>query len=212
MDLYFTRHGKTEWNLAGRFQGMMGDSPLLPTSHDEIKQFGQHVKEIPFAKVYASTSKRAQDTAKGIVSQLAQPVEIISTPDLRELGLGTLEGRSIESRRKHFAETLDNMRYRMDLYDPTPFEGEPIDQAIARVVNVVTQAVADNTTDQPLLFVGHGASLTSSIQWLAGKSLAEVRSQGGLLNSSLTILEAVEPKRELPYQLKLWNDVSFLTE
>ena len=30
MQLYFTRHGKTEWNQARRFQGMMGDSPLLP--------------------------------------------------------------------------------------------------------------------------------------------------------------------------------------
>lgn len=30
MQLYFTRHGKTEWNQARRFQGMLGDSPLLP--------------------------------------------------------------------------------------------------------------------------------------------------------------------------------------
>lgn len=212
MDLYFTRHGKTEWNLAGRFQGMMGDSPLLPTSYDEIKKFGEHVKDVPFAKIYASTSKRAQDTAKGIVSQLNKPVEIISTPDLRELGLGELEGRSIESRRKHFAEILDNMRTRMDLYDPTPFNGEPIEEAIQRVAKVVQTAVLENKTNQPLLFVGHGASLTSSIQWLAGKDLANVRSQGGLLNSSLTILEAVEPEKMLPYTMKLWNDVSFLTK
>ncbi|MEK0398187.1 histidine phosphatase family protein, partial [Tetragenococcus halophilus] len=27
MRLYFTRHGKTEWNEQGRFQGMNGDSP-----------------------------------------------------------------------------------------------------------------------------------------------------------------------------------------
>ena len=29
MKLYFVRHGKTQWNLEGRFQGANGDSPLL---------------------------------------------------------------------------------------------------------------------------------------------------------------------------------------
>lgn len=28
MELYFTRHGKTEWNLERRFQGSNGDSPF----------------------------------------------------------------------------------------------------------------------------------------------------------------------------------------
>ena len=44
MKLYFTRHGKTEWNQQKRFQGMTGDSPLLPTSYDEIKQLGNIYK------------------------------------------------------------------------------------------------------------------------------------------------------------------------
>ena len=30
--LYFIRHGKTEWNLGGRYQGARGDSPLLDLS------------------------------------------------------------------------------------------------------------------------------------------------------------------------------------
>ena len=29
MKFYFVRHGKTQWNLEGRFQGANGDSPLL---------------------------------------------------------------------------------------------------------------------------------------------------------------------------------------
>lgn len=32
MQIYFVRHGKTEWNLASRFQGGHGDSPLLSQS------------------------------------------------------------------------------------------------------------------------------------------------------------------------------------
>ncbi len=48
MELYFTRHGKTQWNQERRFQGSNGDSPLLPQSYEEIKAFGKKVKYVPF--------------------------------------------------------------------------------------------------------------------------------------------------------------------
>ena len=41
MKLYFVRHGKTLWNLEGRFQGASGDSPLLEKSIETLKQLGQ---------------------------------------------------------------------------------------------------------------------------------------------------------------------------
>ena len=47
MKLYFVRHGRTLWNLEGRFQGASGDSPLLPESIDILKQLGQYLKDIP---------------------------------------------------------------------------------------------------------------------------------------------------------------------
>ena len=51
MKLYFTRHGKTEWNQEMRLQGMHGDSPLLQESFEEIEKLGQHLKEIPFTMI-----------------------------------------------------------------------------------------------------------------------------------------------------------------
>ena len=93
MKLYFTRHGKTEWNQQKRFQGMTGDSPLLPTSYDEIKQLGQYLQDIPFEKIYSSPLLRAKNTARGIQQELNHPVEIVYTDTLKELGLGRLEGQ-----------------------------------------------------------------------------------------------------------------------
>ena len=52
MELYFTRHGKTQWNQERRFQGSNGDSPLLPQSYEEIKAFGKKVKYVPFKAIY----------------------------------------------------------------------------------------------------------------------------------------------------------------
>jgi probable phosphoglycerate mutase len=208
MELYFTRHGKTEWNQEMRFQGMMGDSPLLPASYEEIKKLGHELRNIPFEKVYVSTSKRAQDTAKGIIAELNRPAELKTDANLRELGLGDLEGQPIEEMRKIYQTNLDNLRHQLDRYDPTPFHGEPIGVAIERIVSVVRQAILDNKTGAPLLFVGHGASLTASIQYMAGKELAELRSQGGLFNNSLSVLET--DSTTLPYKMVKWNDVSFL--
>ncbi|PZL70378.1 histidine phosphatase family protein [Enterococcus plantarum] len=206
MKLYFTRHGKTEWNQELRFQGMTGDSPLLPTSYEEIKRLGKTLKEVPFKKIFSSTSPRARKTAEGINQELERPVEIIYTDELKELGLGKLEGQSIKEMRKTYGQELDHMRYQLDRYNPKVFQGEPIEHAITRISSVVKAAV-DNG-DGPYLFVGHGASLTAAIQSLSGKELGELRSMGGLKNNSLSILEAAED--EEAYTLTLWNDDSFL--
>ncbi|MEI5995169.1 histidine phosphatase family protein [Candidatus Enterococcus mansonii] len=208
MKLYFTRHGKTEWNQALRFQGMSGDSPLLPTSYDEIKLLGQTIKHVPFEKIFSSTSPRAKKTAQGINKELEKPVEIIYTDQLKELGLGDLEGQSILEMRKIYSQELDHMRYRLDRYNPEAFQGEPIEQAISRISSVVEQAI--DTGKGPFLFVGHGAALTAAIQSLAGKELAELRSMGGLKNNSLSILETTKNKQNRSYTLNLWNDDSFL--
>lgn len=208
MKLYFTRHGKTEWNQELRFQGMTGDSPLLPTSYEEIKLLGQTIKDVPFEKIFSSTSPRARKTAEGINQELEQPVEIIYTDELKELGLGALEGQSIVEMRKTYGQELDHMRYQLDRYNPEVFQGEPIDQAISRISSVVNSAVAKG--EGPYLFVGHGASLTAAIQSLSGKELDELRSMGGLKNNSLSILETTDDEPSKSYTLTLWNDDSFL--
>lgn len=206
MKLYFTRHGKTRWNQEKRFQGKMGDSPLLPESLAAIEALGNELKDIPFEKIYTSSLKRAYLTAEGLNKQLVQPAEIVRSEDLRELGLGTLEGQLIPVIMERYPEDMVNLRHHLDLYDPIPFDGEKIEDMLKRVNDLVEKAVAEAQTG-PLLFVGHGAALTAAVQALTGKSLGELRAMGGLFNNSLTILEADD---KLPYKLIQWNDVSFL--
>lgn len=204
--LYFTRHGKTEWNAQRRFQGMHGDSPLLPTSFAQICVLGQYLQDVSFAAVYSSPSQRAKQTAQGIVSQWEKPVPIYYDSNLKEMGYGLLEGKSIDEMQKEYEKTLANMRHHLDLYDPTVFDGETVSAMIERMTRAIT--TASNEHEKPVLFVGHGASLTAAIQFLAGKNVSELRSNGGLKNNSLSILETKDKK--LPYELTLWNDVSFL--
>lgn len=206
MQLYFTRHGKTEWNQARRFQGMNGDSPLLPTSYEQIRLLGEHLKEIPFEAIYSSPLKRTRETAQGIQQELFHPTEIIYKDGLREMGYGELEGQSIDDMYQLYGNDLTNLRHHLDRYDPSAFNGETTEAMLQRVSSVIFEAVAMH--DGPLLFVGHGASFTATVQYLAGKKISELKAMGNLLNNSLTILETVD--KQTPYHLSQWNDVRFL--
>ena len=39
IEIYLVRHGETEWNTQGRFQGRL-DSPLTPNGREQARQFG----------------------------------------------------------------------------------------------------------------------------------------------------------------------------
>lgn len=210
MDLYFTRHGRTEWNKELRFQGSNGDSPLLPESYEEITLLGQRIKEIPFQKIYTSPQLRAKTTAELINQQLANPVEIIETDALKEMNLGDLEGQMIPEMQKIYPQQLDCLRAFPEKYDPSAYKGETFSQVVRRVENFVVNVIAETSVDAPILFVSHGATLTAAINAMAGEKLADLRKRGGINNNSLSQL--VTENKQLPFHLVTYNDVSFLKE
>ena len=63
MEIYFIRHGKTEWNLEQRFQGGQGDSKLLKSSWEDIEKMGHYLRGTHFQAVYSSPLERARQTA-----------------------------------------------------------------------------------------------------------------------------------------------------
>ena len=209
MELYFTRHGRTEWNQALRFQGRDGDSPLLPESYLEIEKLGKHLAAIPFTRIYASPQKRAKTTAIGIREHLNVPTDIIYSDDLREIGMGELEGASIMEARRTHGEALDALRYAPNNYDPAAFGGETYEAMLTRGKGAILKAIAKE--QGPILFVSHGATLTGCIQTLAGASIADARKMGGLGNNTLSILTLNQTK-EFPFMLKLWKDDSHLSK
>lgn len=208
MKLYFTRHGKTEWNQQGRFQGKTGDSPLLSSSYQEVYQLAQIIKKVPLKKIYTSTSLRAKTTAELIQKELHNPIDIVYTTELKELGLGKLEGQLITEMEKVHPVELKNMRYHLDQYDPTVFQGESIEEAVNRVIKLIKQA--QRIENGPCLFVGHGVSMTAAIQCLVGKTSNQWRTMGGLKNNSLTVVSTDGMNDDSSYKLEVWNDDSFL--
>ncbi|WP_225047352.1 histidine phosphatase family protein [Lacticaseibacillus kribbianus] len=209
--LYFVRHGKTEWNLAGRYQGANGDSPLLPESYEQIHQLAGALAGVAFAHAYVSPLPRAQETARVLIADLGQAIPVTTTVGMREFDLGKMEGMAFTEVHKRYPQELYAFRHAPADYDPTAIQGESFQALIARMQPVVLDAVAaDRSGNANLLFVSHGAALVALIQSLLGTPLADMRKRGGLTNSSVTILEAAGPT--LPFSLIRWNDTDFLTK
>lgn len=209
--LLFIRHGKTAWNLEGRYQGSQGDSPLLPASYTEIHQLAAALQAIQFKHIYASPLKRARDTATTLQQDLAHPdLPLTILSRLREFNLGKMEGMKFTDVEAQYPIEFQAFREHPDQYDPTAINGESFQQLIKRMTPAIKQIVAANPRrEDNVLIVSHGAALNALVNTLLGTDLAHLRDRGGLSNTSTTMLETHD--RGKTFKLLLWNDTSYLS-
>ena len=90
MTLYIVRHGETDWNREGRYQGQL-ESHLTQTGSAQAEALAQALSSAPIARVTSSPLARCFDTAAPLASRLGLTVEV--EPRLIEIGHGTWEGR-----------------------------------------------------------------------------------------------------------------------
>ncbi|GAY73594.1 phosphoglycerate mutase family [Lentilactobacillus kosonis] len=93
---YMVRHGQTYLNYYNRVQGWI-DSPLTDKGIEDAKNAGKRLKDIPFNAAFSSDSGRAIDTARLILKQNPNNMNIISYqyPELREQFHGYFEGSDL---------------------------------------------------------------------------------------------------------------------
>lgn len=83
--LVLIRHGETDWNLEGRYQGQ-ADPPLNPRGRGQAEQLAEALVETNLTLLYTSPLQRAAQTAQIIARRLAIP--IYAEPRLMEIHLG----------------------------------------------------------------------------------------------------------------------------
>lgn len=98
--IFLVRHGQTEWNLAGRWQGRQ-DSPLTPLGETQARQVGALLRELvpdPDAcSMVVSPLGRAARTAAIISDCLGIDVARFAVdPLVREQGGGDWEGLTVD--------------------------------------------------------------------------------------------------------------------
>lgn len=137
MKLYFIRHGKTQWNLEGRFQGANGDSPLLETSIEELHLLGKHMAHIKFDKIFSSDLPRAMATAQIINSEnhFSQVVE--PHAELREWQLGSLEGQKVSTITAIYPHQMEAFRHNLAKFNNSIFGAESVYNTTRRTIDFI---------------------------------------------------------------------------
>jgi broad specificity phosphatase PhoE len=107
MILYLIRHGETDWNLHKKFQGIT-DNPLNETGIKQAKKISAVIKKFDVDKIYASTLKRAQQTAEETSKVTGLDVHIAL--DIQEVSLGEAEGLPT----KELAEIFKNPHFNIN--------------------------------------------------------------------------------------------------
>jgi broad specificity phosphatase PhoE len=88
LQLYFIRHGETDWSRDGRHTGNT-DVPLTPEGEAEARKLGTRLHKDKFTRVLSSPRVRARRTCE--LMGLAAAMEI--DPELSEWDYGDYEGR-----------------------------------------------------------------------------------------------------------------------
>lgn len=95
LQLYFIRHGETEWSISGQHTGRT-DIPLTAHGEDEARAFEPLLRALTFTCVLTSPRQRARRTCE--LAGLGLVAEI--DPDLAEWDYGEYEGQRTMDIRK----------------------------------------------------------------------------------------------------------------
>ena len=90
--LYFVRHGETEYNRRQIVQGRGIDAALNATGRAQAAAVAQRLADVPLEVIYASTLRRAVETAETIAAE-HEGLRVRRLDDLAEMAWGVYEGR-----------------------------------------------------------------------------------------------------------------------
>jgi probable phosphoglycerate mutase len=153
--LYFARHGQTDWNLAGRLQGMR-DIPLNDTGRQQAVQVAGRLEALGVGGEHlpwhASPLIRAAETAHIIRDHLAHGEDdVMFEPRLQELSYGDWEGLTLPEARALDPAAIEARE--RDKWNHVPPGGESYDMLAERVAPVLLACT------QPTVIVSHGGIL-----------------------------------------------------
>ena len=152
-EIIIIRHGETEWNKTGRFQGH-SDVPLSAEGRTQAAALGKNLAVDHVDMIYASDLTRAMETAAPLAQRFG--LEVISDPQLRELNFGAWEGRNFNDVNAENPNAMKNFYTDPEQADIP--ESEPFPEFQRRIAGRVREIVAQERGKR-IVIVSHGASI-----------------------------------------------------
>lgn len=152
MKLLLARHGQTDWNLAGRFQGH-GDIPLNELGLKQAKAMKLRLENETIDFIYSSDLCRAVETAR-IISE--ETIQVQTDSRLREVNFGDWEGLTYTEIQKKYPAEL--AAWEKDVFHNAPPGGETLEQLAGRAKVILTK-LSTHQENRTILLVTHGGMI-----------------------------------------------------
>jgi len=148
--LLLARHGETEWNRTGRWQGQ-ADPPLNQVGRRQAAELAEHLAGNGVDAIYTSDLRRASETARVVGERMR--LDVVEDPGLREIDVGSWSGLThAEVQARHpegFARWLAG---------EIGHDGETREQLTVRVVGAIARIGLSHEAGT-VLVVTHGGAI-----------------------------------------------------
>ena len=191
--LLLVRHGETDWNREGRFQGQI-DIPLNANGRAQAEAASSFLAPVCIQRAYTSCMARPRQTAEAILA--AHPgVPLTSTTGLVEIGHGLWEGRLEQEIAKGWPELLADWKRAPETVQMP--EGETIHDVWERSLATWNRIAASLGSDETALVVAHDAVNKAILCALLGLTPADIWAikQG---NGGVTVIDYPNGPGERP--------------
>jgi broad specificity phosphatase PhoE len=169
-ELLLVRHGETDWNRDGRFQGH-ADTPLNAAGREQALVLARELADKRIAIAYTSDLQRARETAEIVAGHLG--VELVALPELREIDVGEWQGLSWPEIEERYPDGATQWHENGQGWK----SGESYLELGRRVVEALRRIAAAHPTER-VLIVGHGGMIRATRAFIEGVSVAESRKRG----------------------------------
>ena len=193
------RHGETEWNRQGRYQGHL-DSPLTPVGHAHGRALADRLARHRFTALYSSDLGRARRTAELVAGRTGHAVLLDAR--LRERNLGIFQGLTK-------AEVKGGFPAEYRLHKTPDFvipQGESARQRFECAVSCFEELARIHASEQ-IVVVTHGGVISAMLRHVLGIPLEAPR-RFARANASWNRFV----HHEGTWFLETWGDLSHLEQ
>ena len=151
--IFLIRHGETNWNKEGRFQGQI-DIPLNENGKNQARKTFEYLRNISFNKAFSSSMNRPYETAQ-IILQNKKDLKIKKIDSLVEISHGLWEGKLEAEIREKWPVLLKNWHDKPE--EVIMPEGESIKDVSERSVKAFDKICLSQEANDLSLLVAHDA-------------------------------------------------------
>jgi len=148
--LYLVRHGETDWNIQGRWQGQINVA-LNAKGQKQAQDLAKELAGANLQAIYSSDLRRAIDTARPLAQLTGLTIQ--TDARLREIHQGIWQGRLASEIQAHYVDV-----FQQRVSDPltiSPPGGETVAQVQDRALQAVHEIVQRHPDERVAIFA-HG--------------------------------------------------------